>query len=216
MILLAPLSITQRKPGCILSFLCLGMFLTGCAAPSPPPDVYVLSPTRTETIGAKSQAGLPVIEVRPVVVPDYLDTTDIITRRGHQVIASSTARWGERLSLGFTRSLTSNLAAQIPGMATTTSPSIEPPEYQLLISAETFEAQPDSNVRLAARWNILDGKTRKNLAAERTTIEEMVEASGDAGLVEAMNRAVTRLAQQIAEQIKSLNRHRLIRSGKNS
>jgi hypothetical protein len=39
----------------------------------------------------------PIIEVRPIRIPDYLDTKDVVTFKasGH-IVASRNARWGER------------------------------------------------------------------------------------------------------------------------
>jgi uncharacterized lipoprotein YmbA len=39
----------------------------------------------------------PIVEVRPVRIPDYLDTKDVVTLNASgQIVASRNARWGER------------------------------------------------------------------------------------------------------------------------
>ena len=41
---------------------------------------------------------LPVVELKPVSLPDYLNSTDILLRDGqNELTASPTGRWGERL-----------------------------------------------------------------------------------------------------------------------
>lgn len=69
--------------------------LSACAAVGPPPQIYVLGnapPARTLNV---SQLAEPVVEVKPV--PDYLDTTDMLRPgTGGRMLASRSARWGER------------------------------------------------------------------------------------------------------------------------
>ncbi|MBV9247718.1 MAG: membrane integrity-associated transporter subunit PqiC [Acetobacteraceae bacterium] len=83
-------------------FLALGpaFCLAACSPTGPPPAVYVLgTPTPAKT-NVEVLAGQPVLEVKPVTVPDYLDISDILTRRGdNSMTPSPTGRWGERLSL---------------------------------------------------------------------------------------------------------------------
>ncbi|WP_394365076.1 hypothetical protein [Paraburkholderia kirstenboschensis] len=42
--------------------------------------------------------------MKRVQLPDYLDTTAILERSGNRLIPSSAGWWGERLSVGMTRS----------------------------------------------------------------------------------------------------------------
>ena len=77
----------------------LTLLLTCCGS-DPVSRTYVLSPPVDPVARAVSEAGRPVLEVRRVSVPDYLDTTDIVSRDGrNELKVSSTGHWGERLSL---------------------------------------------------------------------------------------------------------------------
>jgi uncharacterized lipoprotein YmbA len=61
-----------------------------------------------------------VVEVKPVLVPDYLNVSDILVRRGENALAPSpTGRWGERLSVGATRALAMGLVRRLPGLVVT-------------------------------------------------------------------------------------------------
>ena len=51
----------------------------------PPPAEYVLGAMPAATATTVKQDGLPVVEVKRVQLPDYLDTTDILERRGNQL-----------------------------------------------------------------------------------------------------------------------------------
>ena len=175
-----------------------GLVLGACGS-SPAPDLYVLGAAPAPVTAAAPQAGLPVIEVKPVGVPDYLDTTDLLVRHGEgQMVASQTGRWGERLSAGVTRALAAALATRLPRMAVTASPPVERPARQVLVDTEAFEARADDEVVLVAHWSITDGGPRQTLTSERVSLAEPVAGTGDGAVVAAMTRATEGLATRIA------------------
>ncbi len=155
-------------------------------------------PAATET--TIPQAGLPVVEVNRVQLPDYLDTTDILERRSNQLVPSPTGRWGERLSVGMTRALTASLAARLPHLVVTATP-LGRPTRQILVDVAAFEPRPDHHVVLVARWTILDGATRQVLTAEQASLVEAIGGEGDDAIVAAMSRAVDDLAGRVAAGI---------------
>ncbi len=176
--------------------------IAACSLSGPAPAEYVLGamPGATETTVA--QTGLPVVEVRRVQLPDYLDTTDLLERRGNQLVPSPTGRWGERLSVGMTRALIAALAARLPRLVVTATP-LGRPTRQILVDVAAFEARPDHQVILVARWTILDGATRQVLTAEQASLVEVIEGNGDDAIVAAMSRAVEDLAGQVAARIET-------------
>ena len=92
--------------------VCVGSAMIGLAACSladPPAADYVLGPMPAAAAVSVSQTGLPVVELKRVQLPDYLDTTDILERRDNMLVPSPTARWGERLSVGMSRALAISL-----------------------------------------------------------------------------------------------------------
>jgi uncharacterized lipoprotein YmbA len=188
----------------------LGFALAACAAVGPPPAIYVLGDPAALTTVATSEAGLPIVLVRSVELPDYLDTTDLQERRGGEVTASRTGRWGERLSVGATRALAAALASRLPRMAVTVTPPIDRPALQVMVDLEAFGPRADGFVLLVGRWSVVDGAARAALVSERTSFVEPVAAASDAARVAAMTRALDRLAARIATAIASipLNRAR--------
>ncbi len=85
----------------------------GCGAP--PPQVYVLGNAVADAPATASQMNTPTVEVRPARVPDYLDTTDIVTRgAGGLIVPSQSGRWGERFSIGLTRAVGAALTKKLP------------------------------------------------------------------------------------------------------
>lgn len=174
--------------------------ITACSLSGPLPAQYVLGASPPATATTVPQTGLPVVEVKRVQVPDYLDTTDILERRGNQLVPSSTGRWGERLSIGIARALIASLASRLPHLLVTATP-VARPARQILVDVAAFEARPDHQVVLVARWTILDGATRQMLTAEEASLVEAIEGKGDDALVAAMSRAVDDLAGRVAAGI---------------
>jgi uncharacterized lipoprotein YmbA len=91
----------------------------------------------------ESQLNKPMVEVRPARVPDYLDTTDIVTRgAGGLIVPSDRGRWGERFSVDLTRAVTAALARQLPRLAVTTSARLGEPRWEVVIELDAFDVRP--------------------------------------------------------------------------
>jgi len=183
------------------------LLLAGCGGAGPGPTLFVLAGSASPANSTTRQAGLPIVEVKPVQLPSYLDTTDLLVRGpGGQIVPSRTSRWGERLSDGFTRALTTDLAVLLPRMAFTSNSPIERPARQVLVDVESFEATLDRGVVLVARWTVTDGAARSTLTSERVSIAIPLANSGDAAVVTAMTHAVLDLAGHIAPALTSSRR----------
>lgn len=184
-------------------FLVAALGLAGCSLADPPPTEYVLGRTPPATTAAVSETGLPVLEVARVRLPDYLDTTDIVERRGNELVPSPRGRWGERLSLGLTRALTASLAARLPGMVVTATLPVDRPERQVFVDVASFEPRPERGVVLVARWSVAERDSRRILFAEQTSLVEPVARADDGAVAAAMSLAADRLADRIAAAIQS-------------
>jgi uncharacterized protein len=188
----------------LLLFLDGGMVeLAACGSAGPPPAEYVLGSMPAAGATTVLQTGLPVVELKRVQVPDYLDTTDILARRGNQLVPSLTARWGERLSVGMTRALTASLAARLPRMVVAAPSAVERPALQVLVDVTEFESSAGHEIVFAARWSIADGANHQILVAKQTSLVEPIGGTGDSAVVAAMSHAVEDLAQQLAAGVES-------------
>jgi len=175
--------------------------LAACSLSGPPPAEYVIGEMPTPTTTTVSQKGWPIVEVKRVQLPDYLDTTDIVERRGNQLVPSSTGRWSERLSVGMTRELSASLAARLPEMLVTATPPLERPARLLVVDVIAFEWREDRQVVLVARSTIVDGANREILRTQLVSLVEKTDGGSDSAIVAAMTRAVDDLAGQLAAGI---------------
>jgi uncharacterized protein len=152
----------------------------------------------------KVQSGRPVLQLRPVSVPDYLDTREILRRdRQNEVTASSTGLWAERLSVGVTHALAASLTTDLPGVVIVTGQPEAPPSRQIVVDVLEFEIGDHERCLLTARWTSLSGDGGKVLRRESDSFVEQAAPPGDMGVAAAMTRAIDRLALRIVATSRS-------------
>lgn len=181
-------------------FAVLSLCLAACGLSGPAPTDYVLGAAPAATPSTVPQTSMPVVVVRRVLLPDYLDTTDLVMRKGGVVVSSPTGRWAERLSVGVTRSLVAALSTRLPGLVVTAASPVGRPAREVRVDLASFESQGDGRVVLVARWVLTDGGG-KTLVAQQVSLVEPLTGAGDGAVVAAMTRAVDDLAARIAAGI---------------
>jgi len=178
--------------------------LSACSNSGPPPEFYVLGDAARPRPEAVSLLDDPVVEVKRVGIPDYLDTTDFLTHHpGGRLVASQSVRWGERLSIGVTRAIAASLEARLPQFAVTTAPPLEQPRWQVLIDIDAFEARPSGPSVLTARWSLREGRGGQRIREERVSLTAPVGSGTDAEVVAAMSRQLDQLAGRIAPALEA-------------
>jgi uncharacterized lipoprotein YmbA len=182
--------------------------IAGCISHPRPPNIYVLSNAENSLSATTAAVAGPVLQLQPVLIPDYLDTTDIRLRIGqHELRSSATGRWGERLSSGIAHALRADLAARLPLDMVILAQPAEKSVRQLLITVDAFDVWADGHCVLSANWTILESDSRAVLTAGRATITSP-PVSGDnpvdGTVVAGMANAVGELADSIASAVKAL------------
>jgi uncharacterized lipoprotein YmbA len=190
----------------------LPLLLCAAACSSGPPRrIYLLTPpidptppiTATTSSGGNPMESAQRLEVRRILIPDYLDSTDILMRSGTDGMkASTTGRWGERLSLGLTHALLTDLAARLPQYSIVQDGSSNP-QRQLRITINALDLWPSGRCLLAANWSIVDQDSSIPVTFRSGTFDSLnaVGATSvtDSGLVEAVARALGKLADGIVQ-----------------
>ncbi len=155
----------------------------------------------TQAVAVEAHA---VIKLQRVLIPDYLDTDDILLRVGaHEIHESSTGRFGERLSLGITHALRSDLALRLPQYTIALAQSADRPTRQILVNIDAFEVWPTGRCVLVADWTVLDADRKASLSGGRGTFETVAVGlnPGDGAIVAAMADAVRQLGDRIASTV---------------
>jgi uncharacterized lipoprotein YmbA len=179
----------------LLVVTCVG---TGCAS-GPARRLYVLG---TPLESTETAANGPVVWLRRVSLPDYLDSTDIVWRAGqHGLQTSPTARWGERLSLGVTQALATDLMARLPQNRVVWSDPDRNSTRELLVNVEGFDVWPDGHCVLSATWTLTDATNSAVLGGARETFTAAPargETQSDVRVVAGMADVLGKLADSIA------------------
>jgi uncharacterized lipoprotein YmbA len=135
------------------TLISLVLMTAGCA--SPQLSLYTLEPPGPPATERPLSPHSVMIEVRRVVIPDALDTQDIVVRSGNQFDRSSTGRWATRLSMAITHYLTGQLAARRPDALVTDQTQIGTPKYRLYIAISTLDITSAGQAALEADWTIV-------------------------------------------------------------
>ncbi|QEX15949.1 hypothetical protein FRZ44_12390 [Hypericibacter terrae] len=184
------------------------LLLSGCSE-SKPSRFFVLTPLAATTdTGGRG----PALGVGPVVIPQYLDRPEIVTRSSdNQLQLAEFDQWGGRIGDNITRALAENLS----GILKTDRVSIYPwtdssaLTDQISVDITQFERDPSGAVTLTAFWNIADAQSGKILVNGRSNIQKPVGATAagaDAygAVAAAMSEALASLSQEIAAAISKL------------
>ncbi|HYB98953.1 MAG TPA: PqiC family protein [Candidatus Limnocylindrales bacterium] len=189
----------------------LNLSVAGCGfslAPTPDPTAfYVLSPIdHADT--PPSQSTLRV-GIGPISLPEYTAETKIARRSGEASIDYiPLAQWAEPVEEGFSRALMQNLISRIGSPYVVRYPWYATQDAMLAVPVDVvrFEPTTDGRAVLVARWRIEDALTRRLLVSHESRIEEPVGGHDTAATVAALNRAIDRLAADIARAIADVPR----------
>jgi uncharacterized protein len=179
----------------------------GCLSHREYRHIYALDGAPDGSTQSKAIAERPIMQLERVLIPDYLDTTDIFVRVGaHEIHESATGRFGERLSLGITHALRADLAARLPLYTIALAQSGERPVRQILVNVDALVVWKTGRCMLVADWSILDADRRASLFAGRGTFTTAAAGvnPGDDAIVAAMADAVRQLADRIASAAEAL------------
>ena len=156
------------------------LFLAGCAAP--PLKLYTL------TQGALSADTQPlprwttVIEVEHLILPNAVDSDDIVLSDGDVTKRSPMGRWASPLSVLATSLVTSRLAMRAPHALVTDHRPAEVPDNQITIDVTRLQVSSTGVALLDASWQVLGhvpkrqpilGRTRIRLAGPTATNDDI-------------------------------------------
>lgn len=181
----------------------------GCSS-RPPPILYSLSPAASSAADIAMTTGEPAVQLQPIVIPDYLDTSEILLRSGQNALTvSATGRWAERLSDGLNHALLAGLALRLPRDKVTAAPPTSAAALQILVTVDTFDVRSDGRCTLSASWTILDNDNQSVLVSERgvfvASAKDAAAAIADAGIVSAMAASTNQLADAIAVAVNKIS-----------
>jgi uncharacterized lipoprotein YmbA len=185
-----------------LTIVCmLAPLAAGCA--SSPARFYTLSATAASSAASSKLS----VAVGPVSVPAALDRPQIVvSTSANQVTLDDFNRWASPLQDNLAHVVAENLVALLGTPRVTVFPQTlnTDADYRVQIEIRNFESAPGKSASLDAVWTVRrtkDGKTETG----STSVREKVDDSSYDALAAAHSRGVTRLSQDIADGVRTLD-----------
>ncbi|MDB5800882.1 MAG: hypothetical protein JWL63_1821 [Rhodocyclales bacterium] len=176
-----------------------GLFLAACASPNV--RYYSLSAPPLPTGQSAAVVG---IAVGPTTVTEAIDRPQLVVRRSDtKVDVLEEDRWVDTPKREIPRVLAAHLARLLPNAQVAAYPqqASAAAAWQILLDVQSFDARPGDSVTIELTWTLRrdsDGQRSIWRISER---EPMQGASPEA-VVAAWSRALGRLAEQMAAQLK--------------
>jgi uncharacterized protein len=179
----------------------VALALAGCAA-GPPLNLYTLSDGSSSNEAATAadpppSRGTPVIEVGRVNLPEYLDSQDLIVRRGDVLERSSTGRWATRLSIAATDLLTTQLTMRLPDAWVTDQPQARPPDYRLMLHIDRLDITGSGTGIVEADWELVPRGAAGVVVRRRIQFSMHGAVGTDEAVVHFERQLLDRLASEI-------------------
>jgi hypothetical protein len=157
------------------------LLLAGCAAP--PLRFYTLGEPPVSEDSRPLPHGAAVIEVDRLILPNDVDSEDLLLRDGDVVERSPTGRWVSRLSLLATDLVTERLAMRAPDALVTDQWPAVAPDYRVMIHVARLDVANSGHASLAADWQIsardpgqgpIRGRAKIGVAGRTATDQDVV------------------------------------------
>lgn len=172
------------------------VLLAGCAAP--PLRLYALGEPPVTADARALPHGAAVIEVDRLILPDDVDSEDILLRDGYVLKRSPTGRWGSRLSLLATDEVASRIAIRAPDALVTDDWQAESPDYRVMIHVVRLDVSSNGRALLDADWQISARDRGRQPIRGRAQIKVSGATATDQDIVRLDTTLFERLADAIA------------------
>ena len=189
------MSLTRARHSRAAAVIASVLLTNSCA--SPPLSLYTLEPSDALASAVPFSHPGAVIEIRRVVIPDYLDNQDILVRNGNTLQRSSRGRWASRLSTEVTRYLTGLLAARRPNALVTDQPPVETSQDRIFITISKLDVTSSGVAMLQANWTIVPHNAAQPVRSQRALFTANGPVNTDHDVVVLTQAVLMRLADAI-------------------
>jgi uncharacterized lipoprotein YmbA len=167
-------------------------------------EFFLLTPV--DAGAAAPAAGAPSVLLGPVVLPEYLQRRELVTRVGaNQVREEELELWAEPLRDSLPRTLERDLAALLGRGRIRRGPwtGQTPPELAIAVDIRRFERTSGGQVELVADWAVSDGTAASERLHQQTRLILPAGKTTQAA-VASLSRALAMLSREIAQGIEQV------------
>ncbi len=197
------------RPSSLPLIACAALVVVmACVGSSRPSRFYTLAPL--DVRGRPPSTAGVTLAVGPVEIPETIDRQEIVTRTGtNELSRAAFDRWGGSLDGEISRSLVATLGDRLASRDGVVSPwraGTAPPggtTYRAAVSISRFDGVLGQSVVLRGRWELIAETDRdgRSLSVREATVTEKIDGAGYGALVAAMQRALVRFGQEMADEV---------------
>jgi uncharacterized lipoprotein YmbA len=181
-----------------------GIVVSGCATTEPLATFYSLDPGGVTHSGARQSAARTVrVYVNRVILPAYLNRTNLASFRNNQVEYSTSAFWAIPLDQAIAQAVARNLGAlgvSAIGFQPTASPL--PHSYEVSVRVTRCEGYDTGDVVLSGVWELRPAGDGRMIASKAFAIHRSGWQPGHyPSLASLLADEVGELSKQIASRI---------------
>ncbi len=150
-----------------------------------------------------------VLGIGPIVMPEYLDRPQILTRtEGNELDYTEFHKWAEPLKDNFSRVLGENLSVLIPTNRIFLFPWRRAAKVNHKVAADViqFEGALGGKSTLAVRWTVyrLDDRGKETVLAMKKSVYEAQAAGADYNAtVSALNQTLEAFSREVAQTLRA-------------
>jgi len=192
----------MRNLAGIVVLLALISLLQGCISfgkSSPETEYYLLTAEAEVPATLDNAAEKQLLSVGPVLLPEFLDRPQIVTRSGARVQIAHHKRWAEPLDISVLRVVSENLERLYPGWTTVghLTPRATRADRSLRLDVRRLDGNPEGMIVLDIRWQMSDnGSTSAPLSGRFQQTLARSDASQE-GLAKALSQGLVQLCREI-------------------
>lgn len=176
---------------------------SGCLGGSPPVRYFLLTPMAPMPLSTQAAPDKPLIVVEPVVLPPYLDRTQIVTRRAaNHLNLSQTELWGDHLRENISRVLLENLSVLLgtDRIFSPTSLSRDAPAFRIIAQISQFEQGADGIIVLKSRWRLINHQTGKTVIVQQSHLtSQPIQTTDYEAIAASMSDLLLQWSQEMAQ-----------------
>lgn len=191
------------KKFCLLTVvLLLSSCISGMSMPS---NFYNLVSCDNSNIKLKTKKSF-IINIEPVVIPTYLDRSQMITLNGDdtEFNISEMNRWAEPLSDSIQRTIAKDMYSYMPNSVVRTSAmKLMNEDYSVYIIIDKFDGRFGDKLVMNAWWSVLN-KNGKTVITKNSNFVVNLDSSSYNDLVKKYSQLINQLAIEIGNKINNL------------
>jgi hypothetical protein len=186
----------------VMSLIAALILVAGCAGGGAPVVYYTLQ--SSSLAPAMTASKTAEIGVGPVILPDYLDRSALVTRISpNQLNIHQGHHWAGSLRDEILRVVSANLKSACPGVTVLPHPwsGSDPPTVRFRLSILSFEGHPGGEVDLKVAWHVEAVGSDQAPLRRETHVRRGVKGDDLEAYAAAMGQALGSLAREMAKDV---------------